>query len=97
MLTPNKDSQWEAQVKNLLLQQPNDSDLNFMLGSYYAKQKDWLKAESFFKKASALSSQSAEILLNYAVSLDHLGRYALARQYYQKTLAVAKGQLPSAT
>lgn len=97
MLIPKKDQNWVTQVITLHAQRPNDPDINFMLGSYYSKQGDWLQAEKYLKKAVALSSSSAEILLNYAVSLDQLGRYSMAKDYYQKALAVANGQLSSAT
>jgi len=97
MLTPKKVQNWEEQIKRLQAQQSNDPDLYFILGGYYSKHNDWLQAEKYFKKAAELSPSSADILFNYAVTLDHLGRFQMAKRFYQKALAADNGQLSSAS
>ena len=92
MLTSQKDQNWLRQVKNLWLSAPKDPDINFMLGSYYAQKEDWLQAEKYFKAAASISPNASEIVLNYAVALDHLGNYAEAIRYYQKVLALKNTQ-----
>ncbi|GAB6033845.1 tetratricopeptide repeat protein [Galenea microaerophila] len=92
MLTSQKDQNWLMQVKNLWLSAPNDPDINFMLGSYYAQKEDWLQAKKYFKAAASISPNAPEIVLNYAVALDHLGDYVEAIRYYQKALALKSYQ-----
>ena len=85
-------AEWKDRVKSVLEAHPKSVVLNSVLASFYARESDWLAAQKLYFKAHALDSQNASYSFNLAVSLDHLGQYRLAKQYYTLALEQASGQ-----
>ena len=86
MSTLNMNVGSESRLKSLLREQNDSAALHFALGNIYAKQSRWGKAQLAYFDAYTLDSKNAELSLNLAVSLDHLGQAKLAMQYYQRAL-----------
>ena len=84
MLNMNESS--ESRLKSLLREQNDSAALHFALGNIYAKQSRWGKAQLAYFDAYTLDANNAELSLNLAVSLDHLGQTKYAVQYYQRAL-----------
>jgi tetratricopeptide (TPR) repeat protein len=82
----------EAELRSDLASHPQSSALHFALGNLYASQSRWGEAQAEFFEAHRLEPASAEVLLNLAVSLDHIGRSRLAAEYYARALEAAKGR-----
>ena len=75
----------ESRIKNMLVKQPNDANLQAALGNVYADQKQWVAAQQAYFEAYRINS-SADNALNLAVSLDQMGKPALALPYYLRAL-----------
>lgn len=75
------------ELKKLVEINPEDSAAAFALGNVYAKRKDWVAAQEYYFKAYQHQPNQSIYALNLAVSLDQLGEYRLAKQYYQEALA----------
>ena len=84
VLNMNENS--ESRLKSLLREQNDSAALHFALGNIYAKQSRWGKAQLAYFDAYTLDANNAELSLNLAVSLDHLGQTKFAVQYYQRAL-----------
>ncbi|BBN60065.1 tetratricopeptide repeat protein [Hydrogenovibrio marinus] len=82
------------ELKSLAEASPNDSEATFALGNAYAKRKDWVTAQSYYFKAYQHNSAQPIYVLNLAVSLDQLGEYRLAKQYYDEALAKSSVSSP---
>jgi tetratricopeptide (TPR) repeat protein len=76
----------ESRIKNLLAQQPQAAYLHAALGNLYAEQNQWPAAQQAYFEAYQYDANNAEYAFNLAVSLDQLGKTALALQYYKTTL-----------
>ncbi len=76
----------ESRIKNLLAQQPEAAHLHAALGNLYAEKNQWLLAQQAYFQAHQYDANNAEYAFNLAVSLDQLGKPALALQYYKTTL-----------
>lgn len=76
----------ESRIKNLLVQQPQAAYLHAALGNLYAEQNQWSSAQQAYFEAHQYDANNAEYAFNLAVSLDQLGKTALALQYYKTTL-----------
>jgi tetratricopeptide (TPR) repeat protein len=76
----------ESRIKNLLAQQPHAAHLHAALGNLYAEQNQWPSAQQAYFQAHQYDANNAEYTFNLAVSLDQLGKPALALQYYKTTL-----------
>lgn len=76
-----------SHLKDLIAQYPDSPKLYVALGSVYAKSNDWVQAQKYFFKAYQQDSSSTQAVMNLAISLDRLGKYALARKYYAETLS----------
>ncbi|MEZ0231212.1 MAG: tetratricopeptide repeat protein [Methylophilaceae bacterium] len=76
----------ESRIKSLLTQQPQTAYLHAALGGLYAEQGKWAAAQQSYFEAHHLDSSNAEYAFNLAVSLDQLGKPALALQYYKRAL-----------
>jgi len=76
----------ESRIKNLLTQQPEAAHLHAALGNLYVEQNQWPLAQQAYFQALHFDANNAEYAFNLAVSLDHLGKTALALQYYKTTL-----------
>jgi tetratricopeptide (TPR) repeat protein len=77
----------ELQLKNLIAKTPNNPNAHADLGDYYAEQNRWAEAQQSYFDAYRLNV-SAENAYNLAVSLDQLGKSAVALPYYQQALAL---------
>ena len=78
----------ESRIKNLIAVQPEAAHLYAALGSIYAERNDWLQAQQAYFEAHRLDASNSEHAFNLAVSLDQLGKAALALQYYRQTLSL---------
>lgn len=76
----------ESRLKNLLAQQPNAAHLHAALGGAYTERGQWPAAQQAYFEAHRLDPANPEYAFNLAVSLDQLGKPALALEYYKKTL-----------
>ena len=85
----NQNENTETQLKNMLVIQPNDANLHALLGNFHAQNNQWPAAQQAYFDAYRLNA-SAHNALNLAVSLDQMGKPALALPYYQQALAIAQ-------
>jgi Tfp pilus assembly protein PilF len=79
----------ENRLKILIAAQPEESSLHFALGNLHAAAGRWHDAQRAFFSAYSGDPEQPDYLFNLAVSLDHLRQGKLARQYYEKALALA--------
>ena len=79
----------ESAIKTLLQKEGDVPYLYFSLGNLYAKQHRWPEAQQAFFEAYRLDTTNADYVLNLAISLDHIGQYASAYDYYKTALAMA--------
>lgn len=85
----------ESRVKSLLAIEPGAHVLHFALGNQLAQQGRWAEAQQEYFKAFAAEPDNADFAYNLAVSLDHLRRQALALEYYQRALSLARARAGS--
>jgi len=78
----------ESRIRNLIALQPDAAHLHASLGSLYAEHNQWSQAQQAYFEAHRLDAANPEHAFNLAVSLDQLGKSALALQYYQQTLSL---------
>ena len=91
-----QDDQTSAlKLKSMLAENPNDANAHANLGAYYAGQSQWAEAQQSYFEAYRLNA-TAENAFNLAVSLDQMGKPALALPYYQQALAQVTAS-PSST
>ena len=76
----------ESRLKLLLDQDPAASHVHFSLGTWYAKQARWTDAQQAYFDAFSTDNTNPDYAFNLAVSLDHLGQYRAAYDYYTKAL-----------
>ncbi|MCW9012530.1 MAG: hypothetical protein OQL06_02010 [Gammaproteobacteria bacterium] len=76
----------ESQLKFMLREQPEAAHLYFALGSLYAAQQKWPKAQSAFFSAWSADNKNADYSYSLAVSLDHLGKKQQAKDYYELSI-----------
>ncbi len=76
----------QTQITLLLKEQPQSAILFFTLGSLYAQQQQWEKAQQAFFSAWSLDNNNSDYIYNLAISLDHLQQYASASRFYQQLL-----------
>ena len=79
----------ESTIKLLLNKDPEAAYLYFTLGNIYASQLRWAEAQQAFFNAYSLESGNPDHALNLAVSLDHIGQYKTALEYYNVALGLA--------
>lgn len=78
----------ELKLKNLIANAPNSANVYADLADYYAENNRWSEAQQAYFEAYRLN-KSAENAFNLAVSLDQLGKPAIALPYYQEALALS--------
>lgn len=78
----------ESRIRNLIALQPDAAHLHAALGSLYAEHNQWPQAQQAYFEAHRLDASNPEYAFNLAVSLDQLGKSALALQYYRQTLSL---------
>lgn len=86
----------ESRIKNLIAVQPEAAHLYAALGSIHAERNDWLQAQQAYFEAHRLDASNPEHAFNLAVSLDQLGKAALALQYYRQTLSLLDNRAAAA-
>ncbi len=72
---------------------PNNAALQAARGHQLAQKNDWVAAQKQYFKAYQLAPDRGDYALNLAVSLDKLGEYALAKQYYEVVLQASNNPL----
>jgi Tfp pilus assembly protein PilF len=82
----------ESRVKTLLAANPNAHVLHFSLGNQLAQQGRWPEAQQHYFKAYSADPEQPDFAFNLAVSLDHLRQHKLARQYYERAVALGSRQ-----
>lgn len=82
--------EWKKEIKKMSVIYPESAVLNAVLGHVSSTELDWKTAQRYYFSAHRLNSQSADYALNLAISLDHLGEYALAQKYYTMALSQSK-------
>ncbi len=80
----------ESIIKTLLNKEGNLPYLYFALGNIYAKQLRWSDAQEAFFNAYRLDSTNPDYVLNLAVSLDNIGQYATALDFYNVAVELAQ-------
>lgn len=84
----------ETRLKNMIAQQPDAAHLHASLGHLYVTQQLWPQAQQAYFEAHRLDARNPEHAYNLAISMDHMGKPALALQYYQLARSLAM-QSPS--
>ena len=82
-------SDWNDALTNMAKNYPNSATLQYALGNLYSSNNDWLAAQESYFNAYALDMNNPDFIVNLAISLDQLGKYPLAGQYYTQALALA--------
>jgi Flp pilus assembly protein TadD len=82
--------QQESRLRELLARSPEEPDLNHALGLVLSGAKRWSEAQPLFFKAHQLAPQEPRFAYNLAVTLDHLRKPSLARQYYEASLLLVQ-------
>lgn len=77
---------WESQLKQMVARHPQNPQVHFLLGAFFASEKRWSEAQSAFFSAVSVDPQQPEYLANLAIALDQLGKGGLAATYYQQAL-----------
>lgn len=85
--------QLENDLMQLARNNPEISELPFILGNWYARDKRWADAQQAYFDAFNRDSQSADYAFNLAVSLDQLGKSASAKSFYQKAISLAPSSI----
>lgn len=83
----------ESAIKLLIQRDDKIHHLHFLLGNIYAKQQRWADAQQAFFDAYRLDSGNADYILNLAISLDQLGQYKTALDYYKSSLALSSNSV----
>ncbi len=79
----------ESAIKLLIQRDDSFPHLHFLLGNIYAKQKRWADAQQAFFDAYRLDSTNSDYMLNLAISLDQLGQYKTALDYYKSAIELS--------
>lgn len=72
----------ESRLKTMISANPQAAHLHAALGQLYISQGQWPLAQQSFFEAHHLDATHPDYAFNLAVSLDHMGKSALALQYY---------------
>ncbi|MEX2367827.1 MAG: hypothetical protein WD601_14590, partial [Pseudohongiellaceae bacterium] len=90
----------ESELKSLVELNPDIAPLAFALGNLYASQSRWNEAQNAYynallsAKTSNINAISPDYAFNLAVSLERLGQFRQARNYYLEALESARGVAP---
>ncbi len=76
----------EKYLLETLQKNPDDAQLNFVLGNVYAQQGKWKSAQKSYFSAWQHDNGNADYIFNLAVSMDQLGKQQQAVAFYQKCL-----------
>ncbi len=75
-----------SRLKSMLTQQPEAASFHAALGNLYANQNQWTSAQEAFFNACHFAPNNADYAFNMAISLDHMAKYNLALEQYQRAL-----------
>ncbi len=75
-----------SDLRVLLQQAPDAAPLNYALGNLLSRQQRWAEAQQYFFAAFSQDQENPDIAYNLAVSLDHLGKFAAAADFYHRAL-----------
>jgi tetratricopeptide (TPR) repeat protein len=90
-LRPGGGDRAEIRLRGLLRDNPEAAPVHFALGNLYARQGRWQEAQQAYFRAWTAAPGNADYAFNLAVGLDRLNQGRLAREYYQRALALAAG------
>jgi tetratricopeptide (TPR) repeat protein len=79
----------ESILKTFLKREPDNSFLYYSLGRLYAVQSRWPEAQQSFFNAHRIETSNPDYAFNLAVSLDHVGQWQSAIDYYKTALDLA--------
>ncbi|OGT70429.1 MAG: hypothetical protein A3I78_04480 [Gammaproteobacteria bacterium RIFCSPLOWO2_02_FULL_56_15] len=80
----------ESAMKVLIQEHPEQPYHYFTLGNIFASQQRWAEAQQAFFDAYRLDTTNPDYANNLAVSLDRIGQYRVAVDYYMTALELAK-------
>ena len=80
----------ESAMKVLIQEHPEQPYHYFTLGNIFASQQRWAEAQQAFFDAYRLDTANPDYANNLAVSLDRVGQYRAAVDYYMTALELAK-------
>ena len=80
----------ESIIKTLIHKEGKVPYLYFALGNIYAKQDRWAEAQQAFFDAHSLDSTNPDYVLNLAISLDKMGQYSTALDFYNVAIELAQ-------
>ncbi len=80
----------ESMIKTLIHKEGKVPYLYFALGNIYAKQDRWAEAQQAFFDAYSLDSTNPDYALNLAISLDKIGQYSTALDFYNVAIELAQ-------
>jgi tetratricopeptide (TPR) repeat protein len=90
-LSNNADPVKDESAIKLLIQREDDVPfLYFSLGNIYAKQQRWANAQQAFFDAYRLDTTNPDFVLNLAISLDQMGQYSTALDYYKTAVDLSQ-------
>jgi Tfp pilus assembly protein PilF len=81
--------QLEARLRRALDREPDAGPVLFALGNLYAREGRWAEAQQQYFRAVGSAPGNASYVFNLAVGLDRMNQKRLARDYYQRALALA--------
>ena len=82
--------QESSQIKHWLRTDGGNAQLHFALGNRYAQLGQWQEAQSAYFDAFRINPGQPDYAFNLAVSLDQLGLYQQALEYYRKARELQK-------
>lgn len=77
-------------IESLQKKKPEASYLDYILGNQYAKLQQWTKAQQAYFNAFSKDAFNPDYAFNLAVSLDQIGQYKSALNYYYSALELAE-------
>lgn len=80
----------ESAIKLLIQREGDMPYLYFSLGNIYAKQKRWASAQQAFFDAYRLDTTNSNYVLNLAISLDQIGQYDTALDFYKTAMDLSQ-------
>ena len=80
----------ESAIKTLIQQESDAPYLYFSLGNIFAKQNRWAEAQQAFFNAYRLDTTNPNYVLNLAISLDKIGQYDTALDFYRTAIDLSQ-------
>lgn len=81
-------------LQNLSVKYPNNPEILVAIGHKLAKQSKWFAAQQAYFKAYSAQPNNTLLAYNLAVSLDRMGKYSAASNFYKKALALNSASSP---